>query len=66
MRKITLMLVVGCLLFAGCSEAVVFRHPQTGATVTCGPYSYFGGRDVYYMSQCIQDYQRQGFERIPK
>lgn len=66
MTRIIFILVLSCSFFVGCSEAVILRHPQTGATVKCGPYSYFVGRDVYYMSQCIQDYQRQGYERTPK
>jgi hypothetical protein len=62
------LVLLGCLLFAGCSsESVILRHPQTGATVTCGPYSHygiFGGDYVRSMPQCITDYQRKGFERI--
>ena len=43
MIAIVLVLFLGCLLFAGCSsESVILRHPQTGATVTCGPYSHYG------------------------
>ena len=63
MIAIVLDLFLGCLLFAGCSETVTLRHPKTGTTVTCGPYFYFGYRAP--MAQCVTDYQRQGFERIP-
>jgi hypothetical protein len=69
MIGIVFVLFLGCLLFAGCSsEAVMLRHSQTGATVTCGPYRSFGpfGDDyVRSMSQCITGYHRQGFEQIP-
>jgi hypothetical protein len=69
MIGIVLVLFLGCSLFAGCSsETVILRHSQTGATVTCGPYShygYFGGDYKRSMPQCITEYQRQGFERIP-
>jgi hypothetical protein len=69
MIGIVLVLFLGCSLFAGCSsETVILRHPQTGATVTCGPYSnygFFGGDYWRSMPQCITDYQRQGFERMP-
>jgi hypothetical protein len=69
MIGIVLVLLLSCLLFAGCaSEAVMLKHPQTGATVTCGPYRSFAGFGDDYvrsMSQCISDYHRQGFERIP-
>jgi hypothetical protein len=69
MIRIVLALL-SCLLSAGCSsETAMLRHPQTGATVTCGPYYrvwLVGGDYVRSMSKCISDYQRQGFERIPK
>jgi hypothetical protein len=63
MIGIVFVLSLGCLLFAGCSETVILRHSKTGATVTCGPYFYFGYRTA--MAQCVTNYQRQGFERIP-
>jgi hypothetical protein len=69
MIGIGLGLLLGFVLFAGCSsETVMLRHSQTGATVTCGPYRSFGpfGDDyVRSMSQCISSYHRQGFERVP-
>lgn len=51
------------------SEAVQMRHPETGQTVTCGPYTVTGNvtvaeataqRELRY---CIEDYQRQGYVR---
>jgi hypothetical protein len=43
------------------------QHPQTGQTVTCGPYNY-DPVTANVMSQrearCITDFQRQGYERV--
>ena len=54
--------------FTGCTSAVTLRHPQSGATAKCGPYYSLGG---YYNAAtlrertCVQDFQRQGYERVP-
>jgi len=54
------------LTLAGCTSAVTLRHPATGAVATCGPY-YTVGLYAFAANererQCIQDYQRQGYER---
>ena len=42
--------------------------PQTGKTIKCGPYYMAGWVDkasaVARERGCIQDYQRQGYERV--
>jgi hypothetical protein len=55
------------LVAAGCgtsmSAPVTMRNPQTGETATCGaPY----GRESSYrlIRDCIEGYQRQGWERV--
>lgn len=57
-------ILAALLLLAGCTSAVVMRNPTTGETAKCGPYT-----DTWTTPererQCIQDYQRQGFERAP-
>jgi hypothetical protein len=59
------------MALAGCQtiEAVNLKHPTTGETVKCGPYSYAGAISqanyMNYQRGCIEDYQRQGFQRIP-
>ena len=63
-----LLLVFLWLMLTGCTSTVVLRHPQTGQTAKCGPYYSFG---LYYFMAterertCVQDFQRQGFERVP-
>ncbi len=57
--------LIVALLLAGCmTTPVKLRHPVTGRTVQCGPYDRGreGGTAVR-KNQCIQDYQRQGYER---
>lgn len=55
------------LTLAACTSAVTLRHPSTGAVATCGPY-YTVGLYAFAANererQCIQDYQRQGYERV--
>jgi hypothetical protein len=62
------------LFFVGCgptrSTDVVLRHPKTGQTATCKRGSGYMGPAAPYFSQqdqirCIDDFQRQGFERAP-
>lgn len=58
---------VTLLLLAGCTSAVTLRH-EDGRMVKCGPYNAYGVRAfmaAQQESQCISDFQRQGFERAP-
>ena len=54
---------------AACTTAPVYlKHMETGQVVTCGPYDnrpLQAASSAYRESQCITDYQRQGFERTP-
>lgn len=66
----SLILVCVAVALAGClTTDPVYLRNMTGAVVQCGPYD---NRPVQSLSsaqhetQCIQDYQRQGFERVPK
>lgn len=63
MRLIIVFALVAVL--GGCTTTVVLRHPQTGETVKCGPYrpSVAGAARE---ARCLDDYQRQGFERVPE
>ena len=59
-----LLLLIGMLtLVTGCTSAVHLRHSETGKTVKCGPYLMTGGV-VARERGCIEDYQRQGYERV--
>jgi hypothetical protein len=67
---VRLFTIIGALtLLVGCtSDEVHLRHPQTGKTVKCGPYSTTTREArftaVEHERGCIQDYQRQGYERV--
>lgn len=69
MRYLALAVVCGAL--AACStvqtEKVYLRNAAS-VTVTCGPYfsaNLAAGAAAQRESQCISDYQRQGYERVP-
>lgn len=59
-----LVFVAALLSLAACTAPITLQHPQTGQKVQCGPYA-----DTWTTpqreSQCISDYQRQGFQRVP-
>ena len=67
-----LLILIGILtLVAGCETDPVFlRHPQTGKKVQCGgPYPSEGDAASAQAAtirerDCIEDYQRQGYERV--
>ena len=66
MRLLVVFVLVAAL--GGCTTTVVLRHPETGQTVKCGPYRTTGisaMAGVEREARCIDDYQRQGFERVP-
>lgn len=66
------LLIAGiCGALAGCAtvqtEKIYLRN-AAGMTVTCGPYfnaNLAAGAAAQRESQCISDYQRQGYERAP-
>ena len=68
MRILPLLLLV-CMPLAGCStDPVLLRHPVTGKTVQCGPYgATIAVQRIEALERergCVQDYQRQGYERV--
>lgn len=67
MRWLAALLLVSVL--AGCSTAPVYlKHTETGQVVQCGPYPTGGiqaAAGAFHENQCITDYQRQGYERVP-
>jgi hypothetical protein len=60
-----LVLVAAATLLAGCVGSVKLRHPGTKHEVTCGPYAFMFGHGVDNLNRCLDDYQRQGYERVP-
>ena len=67
MRSLAALLMLPIL--AGCSTAPVYlKHTESGQIVQCGPFSNMGMRPTaaaFHENQCITDYQRQGYERVP-
>jgi hypothetical protein len=64
-------LLLAALLSSSCAhtDRVELENPQTGQVVACGPYADFALRataNVTQLSQCIQDFEKQGFVRQPK
>jgi hypothetical protein len=57
--------------FSACTSGIKLRNPQTGQTATCGPYHIapnMGFTPQMAMErerQCLEDFGRQGFIRVP-
>ena len=62
------MLAVGCENISG-SAPVMMRNARTGQTTQCGPFPKLTSTDAQQAfareRACVEDYQRQGFERVP-
>jgi hypothetical protein len=61
--------LIGILIsgMVGCStKPILMRNPQTGEIMKCGPYYPGGGLGYRRERDCIQDFQRQGWERVPE
>jgi hypothetical protein len=59
-----LILLIGV---SGCGDSVTLRN-QAGMTVTCGPYyrdSIGSNSMALREAQCVSDYQKQGYQRVP-
>jgi hypothetical protein len=59
------VMVVTAGTLAGCVGSVKLRHPTTKQEVKCGPYAFMFGHGVDNLNRCLDDYQRQGYERVP-
>ncbi len=61
--------LIAALFLSACSTAPVRLLAPNGRVVQCGPYeTFFNGHEaaaVMLERGCIDDYQRQGFVRIP-
>ncbi len=65
------IIACGMLALAACAytDPVLLRHPETGKTVQCGPYPTGGIQATaaaMHEARCLDDYQRQWYERVPK
>jgi hypothetical protein len=67
----TMLCCVLALATSGCTSGIKLRNPQTGQTATCGPYHVapnMGFTPQMAMErerQCLEDFGRQGFIRVP-
>jgi hypothetical protein len=65
------VLVVLIVAVAGCGGSayapIKMRNPRTGEIATCGPPRgrLYEGMSYQLMRDCIADFQRQGWERVP-
>jgi hypothetical protein len=64
-RRVGLM-GVAALLLTGCVGGVTLRHPGTGVTATCGKRPLMWGVGYMEHERCLDDYQRQGYQRVPE
>jgi len=67
-----LELAAVALLLAGCADDIRLRNPATGEVATCkgGYYSHgligmANQTDKELQMRCVDDFQRQGYQRIP-
>jgi hypothetical protein len=69
----TILALLGLLLLCGCAADIRLKHPQTGQVAVCeGGYYKLGligmanktAKDL--QMRCLDDYQRQGYERVPE
>ena len=61
------MWLLCALLLTGCTSAISLRH-QDGRKVECGPFwadGALGRQAAWREAKCVDDYQRQGFVRVP-
>ncbi len=64
------VVVVGTVLLAGCATTPIMLKNAKGEIAQCGPYTnmhpLFPGLSPHWKAEreCIEDFQRQGFERM--
>jgi len=69
MRQLSVAFVCAvCASVAGCTPHIPLKNPQTGDTVVCKGGSSYGligipGRNI--QERCLDDYQKQGYQRLP-
>lgn len=67
-HTLTGILVAATVAACAHTQAVELKNQQTGAVVTCGPYPLSPLRSAAYVmqqNQCVQDFEKQGFVRLP-
>jgi hypothetical protein len=64
MRFARICTVIAAGLIAGCTEAVIMKHPD-GRVAKCGPYDVDAYGTAMHEAKCIDDFKAQGFVRQP-
>ena len=70
LKRIGIVLITISVVGCATSETVYLRN-AADQTVKCGPYTDYGNIPSAHVTShsqlrdCIADYQRQGYERIP-
>ncbi len=70
LKRIAIVLIVLGLVGCATSETVYLRNASS-QTVKCGPFTSSGNINAataashIKLRDCITDYQRQGYERVP-
>jgi hypothetical protein len=67
--RLALAICLCAMALGACTSPVKLYNARTGQAVQCGPYAsdMVTGTNAYAVreAQCIQDFQRQGYERMP-
>jgi hypothetical protein len=62
-------LLLAALILPGCSSAIIMRHPD-GREANCGNYVFLSPAVSAGIParehQCISDFEKQGFVRVPQ
>jgi hypothetical protein len=67
MRVVEVLVFIFVIFLTGCISAIKMRHPD-GRVAECGGSHAVGYHNVAARQadrDCVSDYQRQGFERVP-
>lgn len=68
MKVWRITILIGAYALAGCTPDIMLKNQQTGQTAVCKGGSGYGlggipGRNL--QMRCLDDYQKQGYERVP-
>jgi hypothetical protein len=67
--KATLAIAIVALSLMACTGSIKLKNARTGQIAQCGPYAsdmlVGGDTQAQRETECIRDFQRQGYERMP-
>lgn len=59
----TLLLILTGMLLVACTGSIIMRNPATGEVADCGGWGIFAFQTAELERDCVEDYQRQGWQR---